>query len=119
MSLKIRPDADDGDYVIEWREGYKRIEWRVTEQDDLVSVLQDILTTVEPNHTPLNPVFLMPSERLTAPVVNEGEARADKAARDAEMALRNGGAALKAGIGFEGVPTFDDPSSIPPVDWSH
>jgi hypothetical protein len=118
VSLQIHY-VDEDEYVLEWREGHKCTTWSVTKADDLVSVLHDILTTVEVNHTPLNPVFLAPAERRAVSGPNPGAEAADKAAREAEMALRNGGAALRVGVGFDGVPVFEDPDSIPPVDWSH
>jgi hypothetical protein len=123
MSLQIVSNADATGYVIVWQQGYKRTEWAVDMEDDLTAILQDILRTVEANHTAVNPVFLAPAERhpIAAAGPNEGAIRADREARQQEMALRNGGAALGKGLPFDGVPTMDDAalrSAPQPAGWN-
>jgi hypothetical protein len=100
--------------TVVWSEGYKRVSWDLLNDETLIPTLKDILATVEPNNQ--GPLFLAPADRHPAP--NPVVDVEDKAARDAEMALRNGGAAIKMGVGFEGVPTFEGVGDIPPVDWS-
>lgn len=114
-------ELGEGDnFEITWAEGYRKTSWTFHQDDDLVEVLRDILATVEPNYTPTNPVFLAPTlhtQKRMAQAMNPGAEAADKAAREAEMALRNGGAALAQGLGFENVPTYEDAADIPPVNW--
>lgn len=100
--------------IARWQEGYKHVEWELENGPDLVPTLQDIVRTVEPNNT--GPLFVQPGvapdrERNMMAVrreINPGMEAAERAARDAEVALLNGGQAIGRELPIDGVPVYGD-----------
>lgn len=98
-----------GKYHITWQEGMHHTNWDFLAEEFSPELLREILNVVQPNNT--GPLFLQPAPNgympVAGPPVNEGAARADRAAREAEMALRNGGKALSQGIALD-APAYED-----------
>jgi len=123
---KVRGHADQ--YTFIYDNGSKVVSWQVNGNDVDTEVLTDVVDTVHPaiaptvpqypiHGLPIGPVFVQPA---LPGAENYGAEAADRAAREEEMRLRNGGAALAKGIGmaFDDIPIVDtDRNDLPGVNW--
>jgi hypothetical protein len=97
-----------GKYTVLWTEGYSHTSWAFTADGFNTELLEDILGRVKPTPLFLQAVATQPTlQHPPNPGQNEGLARADRAAREAEIALRNGGSALAQGVAID-APMYDD-----------
>jgi hypothetical protein len=100
-----------GKYTVTKSEGYHTTSWQFVAEEFSADLLRDILGVEEPQ-----PLFLQPTQTLqNAPypgwnevkVANPQLEAAEKAAKEGELALMNGGAALSQGIALD-APIMDD-----------
>lgn len=129
MTLKLTKIRGYDEYSVVYDNGVKTVSWLLDGQNVSVETLTDIIDTVNPAIPPTKPAIPLASPSLgqlfqAASEVyaqeNAGAEAADRAARQEEMRLRNGGAALARGIGMEndGLPVVDtDRNDLGSVNW--
>lgn len=110
MELQISSDS----IILRYDSGKQSI-WPVpVDTEGILEVLTDVLGEARKasGYDPLLPPFMTP----TRPVAMASGVRERDHGDDEEIRLRNGGSALRVGVGELDIPIFDD-DQIPDVNW--